>query len=313
MTAHKPFLSYDQQIDKLVSEKNLTISNRQYAVDTLKQLSYYTLISGYKELFKNPTTKKYKDGTTFEEIVALYGFDKSLRELLLKYLLVFEIKMKSLLSYYFTEHFGENQSQYLSITNYSPDPSKARDITYLVSILEGLALRSNDYGFITYHRNKYGNVPLWVLIRVLTFGNISHFYDCLTHALQSKISKDFESVKEKELCQYLRALTKFRNACAHNDRLFSYRIKDDIPDTPLHKKLGIQMKGSQYLQGKKDLFSVVVALRYLLPKSEFYEFKRKLSLVIERFMNSTVHVTQNELLVQMGFPSNWKKVSAYKI
>ena len=53
----------------------------------LKQTSYYSLISGYKDIFKNPTTKKYKDGTRFEDIVELYYFDELLRQLFLRYLI----------------------------------------------------------------------------------------------------------------------------------------------------------------------------------------------------------------------------------
>ena len=58
----KDFLNYDQQIEKLKSEKNLLIDNVAYAKEILKQTSYYSLIGGYKDIFKNPTTKKYKDG-----------------------------------------------------------------------------------------------------------------------------------------------------------------------------------------------------------------------------------------------------------
>ena len=53
----KIFLNYDQQIEKLKNEKNLLIDNEAYAKDILKQTSYYSLIGGYKDIFKNPTTK----------------------------------------------------------------------------------------------------------------------------------------------------------------------------------------------------------------------------------------------------------------
>lgn len=82
----KIFLSYDQQIEKLKNEKNLQIDDEAYAKEILRQTSYYSLIGGYKDIFKNPTTKKYKDGTKFEDIVELYYFDESLRQLFLKYL-----------------------------------------------------------------------------------------------------------------------------------------------------------------------------------------------------------------------------------
>ena len=86
----KIFLSYDQQIEKLKNEKNLQIDDEAYAKEILRQTSYYSLIEGYKDIFKNPTTKKYKDGTRFEDIVELYYFDESLRQLLLRYLIKVE-------------------------------------------------------------------------------------------------------------------------------------------------------------------------------------------------------------------------------
>lgn len=81
----KIFLSYEQQIEKLKNEKNLRIDDEVYAKEILRQTSYYSLIGGYKDIFKNPTTKKYKDGTKFEDIVELYYFDEALRQYLKKH------------------------------------------------------------------------------------------------------------------------------------------------------------------------------------------------------------------------------------
>mgnify|MGYP004592031559 CR=1 FL=1 len=75
----------------------------------LKQTSYYSLISGYKDIFKNPTTKKYKDGTRFEDIVELYYFDELLRQLFLRYL----IKVYPLLDGMSAEEIEEMISYYV--------------------------------------------------------------------------------------------------------------------------------------------------------------------------------------------------------
>ena len=99
-------MSYDQQIEKLKNEKNLQIDDEAYAKEILRQTSYYSLIGGYKDIFKNPTTKKYKDGTRFEDIVELYYFDESLRQLPLRYLIKVENEIKSQVSYYFTVYDG---------------------------------------------------------------------------------------------------------------------------------------------------------------------------------------------------------------
>ena len=50
----KIFLTYDQQIEKLKNEKNLQIDDTEYAKKILRQTSYYSLIGGYKDIFKNP-------------------------------------------------------------------------------------------------------------------------------------------------------------------------------------------------------------------------------------------------------------------
>ena len=104
----KTFASFEQQIQHL-EDKVIIISDRAYAEAMLKQIGYFPLIGGYKHLFRVPFTKTYKIGTTFEEIVALYEFDSDLRDLFFKYLLQIERNLRSLMSYYFTEKYGESQ------------------------------------------------------------------------------------------------------------------------------------------------------------------------------------------------------------
>ena len=43
------FLTYDEQLDKLQTEKELSIPDLSYAKNILQQISYYSLIDGYKE------------------------------------------------------------------------------------------------------------------------------------------------------------------------------------------------------------------------------------------------------------------------
>ena len=115
----KPFLTYAEQIVVLEKEKLLIVSDHVYAERMLQQVGYFALVGGYKLPFKNPTTRKYRDGTTFNDIVALYKFDGNLRELFLKYILKIERNIRSLLSYYFTEKFGEKQECYLNKANFT--------------------------------------------------------------------------------------------------------------------------------------------------------------------------------------------------
>ena len=149
------FLTYEQQIDKLINEKNLMIDDKEYAISTLKDIGYFALVGGYKDLFKNPTTKKYKDGTKFEDIVALYKFDENLRELFLKYILKIERHLRSVISYYFCEKYGENQSFYLDKNNYASYSTYEMAVDTLVEKLDKLANENIDYKYINHHRKNY--------------------------------------------------------------------------------------------------------------------------------------------------------------
>lgn len=308
----KPFLSFEAQIHYLETDKNLRIPDHEYAKTMLKRIGYFSLIGGYKLPFKNPTTQKYQDGTRFEDIVALYHFDENLRELFLKYILKIERHIRALLSYHFTEKYGEQQSEYLNPANYAMSRKNADGINRLVSALGKLANHNSDYPYINHQRQAYGNVPLWVLFNGVTFGSLSKFYGFTTQDIQSKVAKNFDKVNQKQLEQYLSVITKYRNVCAHGERLFSYQTRNDIPGTALHAKLGIPKNGSQYIMGKHDLFAVVITFRYLLPSEDFTRFKASLTSVIQHYLRSPGAMSDIDLYRYMGFPSNWKKLTAYK-
>lgn len=150
----------------------------------------------------------------------------------------------------------------------------------------------------------YGNVPLWVLVSGITLGTLSKFYSFTTQDIKVKVSKNFEKVNEKQLEQYLSVITKSRNVCAHNERLYSYTTKNGIPNTALHQKLEIQKIGSQYICGKHDLFALVIAFRYLLPNSDFKKFKASLSRIIKHYLATSGALSEADLYQYMGFHNN---------
>ena len=179
-------------------------------------------MGGYKHLFRISNTKKYKAGTSFEEIVSLYKFDAELRELFFKYLLQIERQMRSLMSYYFTEMYGAEQKQYLDANNYNHTKRNHATIVKLIATLKR-ATTTTDYTYINYYRKTYGEIPLWVLANVLTFGNLSKMFRVFPQSLKSKVSKNFEPLNQHQMEQFLSVLTKYRNVCAHGERLFTYR------------------------------------------------------------------------------------------
>lgn len=81
------FMDYKAQIQHL-KNKNLIIEDDNFAIHILSKISYYGLINGYKEVFKDSTTNRYISDTTFDDIYQVYLFDADLREVFLKYILI---------------------------------------------------------------------------------------------------------------------------------------------------------------------------------------------------------------------------------
>lgn len=308
----KQFFTYEQQLNKLKNEKHLTISNSAYAKEVLEKLGYYSLIGGYKNLFKHPASGKYIYGVTFEEIVSLYYFDEELRTLFLKYILHVERHIKSMMSYYFCEKYGDNQCAYLDKNNYNLSKRNASEIERLVKALNKTVSLPNNYAYITHHAKVYGNVPLWVAMNALTFGQVSKMYQYAHTDIRTKIAKRFGGISEKQLHQLITIVARCRNVCAHGERLYSFRIRETIPNMPLHKKLSIPQKNGQYTGGKNDLFAVMLALRYLIDNEDFKKFKRNLLYIINNVLKKCPHLSKEQLLNAMGFPEDWDKILRYK-
>lgn len=305
------FRTYDQQIDILKNQKGLIISDETITKESLINIGYFSLIGGYKYPFKNPMTRKYIN-TTFEDIYALYKFDRELRELTFKYLCEVEMKIRQVISYCFCQHHGDSRTHYISTASYRSEPKYARDIAVLTNILSKIAIRDTDHSYLVHQRNAHQNVPLWVAVNALTFGQISKMYSLLPFSLQSAVAQEYPHVNEKELEQFLRCLTFYRNVCAHNECLYCFSSRRDIPDTNLHRKLNIPKTGTQYTQGKRDYFALVIAFRYLLSDDSFKKFKKSLVSLIRTYQKESSRLTQQQLYDKLGFPSNWMKLTQYK-
>ena len=160
----KPFITYTAQVEKLKNEKNLVITDDDFAVESLQNISYYALIGGYKHPFIDIHTRKYINEACFEDIVVLYEFDEELRGIFFKYLCRVERKMRSSISYHFCKKHGERQEEYLNSNNYGNIPKNKNGITKLIKMLDMMANKNKDHEYLVYQRNKYHNIPLWVIM-----------------------------------------------------------------------------------------------------------------------------------------------------
>lgn len=172
-------------------------------------------------------------------------------------------------------------------------------------ISEQLNEKSNC-SYIQHYIKKYQSVPFWILINVLTIGQVSKLYAGQKGRVKIQVCKDFGTVRVNEVERMLSIMTKFRNVCAHNDRLFDFRTQDALLDMSIHKRLQIPRKAGRYCFGKEDLFAQVIILKIFLQEEDFALFYTELKQCFGK------HPIYETVLYKMGFPENWKKIAVEK-
>lgn len=159
---------------------------------------------------------------------------------------------------------------------------------------------------IVHYIDNYKNIPLWVLVRILSFGKISKFYSLMKQKEQNAISRKY-NLKIAEFKIYLQNLTIIRNICAHDEKLYDIRVRSRIFPTDYHKQLKIQ-RNNKYQYATRDLFSIVIILKMLLDKERFKDFYSNLILDVEKLESKISSISIDKILYKMGFPKNFKEL-----
>ncbi len=304
----KDFKTYEEQIAHL-KEKNLTIEDEEKVISILKKYSYFNIVNGYKHPFKNKNCN-YKNNTSFNDLLLLYSFDEQLRNILMKYILIVELHMKSLLSYEFCNAYGAKQDAYLNCTNYEYSvPNMQNKVNAFIQKLNDILNNTKDMPPYLKHQLRHDNIPLWAIIKVLTIGNISKMYSIQKFEIQSKISHEFPEIREDDLAQMLDITTRFRNVCAHNERLFDFvYYKSPLPQNRVSTYFFKENRSR-----KSNLFSMFTILKYLLSEDEFSKLIDEFTSIYESLFEQTHQIQKKQLLKLMGFPQNWHEIKDLKL
>ncbi len=304
----KTFKTIDEQIDILKS-RNIIIDDYSKAYDLLSKNNYYYLINGYKDLFIDNTSKeeKYITGTKIEEMYALYEFDKDIKINFLKYLLLIENEIDTYIAYEFSKSYGHKN--YLIPANFCNSNSKQFLIEKFIKDinLEIDYQYKNSNEMIIHYLDNYKYIPLWVLVRILSFGKISKFYSLMKPKEQNTISRKY-NLRISEFRIILHNLTLIRNICAHDEKLYDIKMKNRISSTIYHKKLKIENKNGNYQYATRDLFSIIIALKLLLEKDQFNRFYSEIIKSIEKLKKELYAIQIDKVMYKMGFPKSYKKL-----
>ena len=303
----KIFKTLDEQIQILVG-KGLVIDDIIYAKDIVLRENYFFLM-GYRHLFldqENP--KHFKKGTLFKELYSLFYFDRQLRNIMFKNILIIENNCKSIFSYTLSQKYGYKENDYLRPSNYNQAPEKQRQVNDLLKKMKRqIRVNGGQHEATKHYINNYGYIPLWIVVKVLSFGITSELYTIMKLSDQREIAKEF-NIDNESLAVFLPILSNYRNLCAHEDILFEHRTQKFIPDNKYHERLNIPSINGEYIYGKGDLFSVVIIFKYMLSKDDFRMFINEVSYELDKLAGRLEVISIDQVYDRMGFPVNYKSL-----
>ncbi len=304
----KTFKTLKEQIE-LLRDKGLIIDDVDYVEEVLLRENYFFLM-GYRHLFlKNDGSRKFIPGTNFRELHAMFNFDRQLRNILFKNILIVENNLKSILAYVMSKNHGFKEQNYLNADNFVKDYSKSRQINDLLRKMKRqINVNGKQHAATSHYITNYGYIPLWVVVKVLSFGIVGELYSILQKEDQEEIA-DIYGVSISNLVDYLPILANYRNLCAHEDMCYNNRTHKKIAHTKYHDILNIERDDDgNYIYGENDLFAIVIIMKQILKKDDFTLMMNEISYELDILDGKIDTIEINSILDAMGFPLNYKEI-----
>ena len=315
MKSIKPYKTIEEQINILKARK-MQFPDEKLARKVLSFENYYYVVNGYKGPFINSTVPddSYKPNVTFNELVALYSFDRKLREFLLIDLLRIEHVVKAQIIITFSKYHGQDHTSYLRPESFNVNGFEnfKRANALIFDILNLINKQKDRHGAIRHYINKYGFVPLWVLSKVMTFGKLNSFYACMLANEKEEVANSFylSAADFKSMIDYI---ADFRNKCAHGERIYCHsrdqRRPRPIPDTSYHAALGIPRNRKGYKYGKDDILALLIAMKYFVHPDRFSSLIYHIDFALNEKLSKRLHsIPCADIQNIMGLVGNWKDI-----
>ena len=301
----KEFKTLDEQLG-IFKSKGLTINDEEEARNILLKENYF-FINGYRRvLMVSSKEKKFVKGATFDELYSIFMFDREFRNILFKNLLIVENNIKSIISYKLSVKYGYKEKNYLKESNFTTDNKDKRRVSDVINKMKRqIRVNSQNHSATLHYVTHYGYSPLWVLVKVLSFGLINELYGILKPEDQKEIA-DLYNVEMEDMEVYLSLLANYRNLCAHEDIVFDHRTQKYISNTKYHNELKIkQDEFGEYIKGKNDIFALIIILKQMLTKDEFMHMMDEINLKLQDLTWQIKSVKINKIYDTLGFPENY--------
>ena len=259
----KPFKTIDEQI-ALLKERGLIVVDEDFAKRVLSEINYYRL-EGYWFSFYDTTKPSHTffNGTEFKTIYRHYCFDQKLRTSVFHAISSIEIALKTQFAY----ELGRVYGPFPFVKENFRFKFESDWIESYNKLLKDMKNNSKEL-FVKHHLETYKEklLPIWGMVEIMSFGEISTWFDKqLSDNIKKKISNRF-SVQMNVFTSWIRCISLVRNICAHHARLWNkiLPIKIMIPSKMIKNQYqDLFMLADEY-QSEKRIYNVLLTIQYLL-------------------------------------------------
>lgn len=292
---NQPSLTVDQQLELLLS-KGLVVQNKEFALSWLSNVSYFRLKT-YSYFLKDYKTDNgnFIKGTTFDEIISLYIFDRRLKLIIFDAIEAIEVALRTRISNTMSLKYGPHW--YLDSNHFTDDTRKFDHSKFIIGIKK--YCENPEEIFIASYMRFYNSPklpPSWMIMEILSFGKISLLFEHLTaREEKNKICSEL-GLPNNVLPSWLHTFTYLRNLTAHHTKILNrtFTIK---PILPTRKKLRFLAEADDINNSK--VYCSLCCIAFLLNKlHETTFFKINLLQLISEYPKID--------LEKLGFTQNWK-------
>jgi len=300
----KPWLSHADLIQQMI-DRGLIMSDPSAAAQYLAHVNYYRL-SGYCLAFEIPNQRhSFTFGTTFEQLRAAYDFDFAIRDLVSEALEVLEIDIRTTVAH----HFGETYKAF-GHTNpanfYRPQPVSGKDSRLTFDHAAWIKrLRDNVYHskepFVEHFRQRYiqatnGDLPIWALSEIMSFGSVSRMIDGMISTDQGTIASRYK-LQKRNLVSWVHHLSVARNICAHHGKLW-----DRLWTSPAEIPVGNAWRPPNLMNNQRITMTLLILYHMLKQIPDAADWAADWQV---RLRKTLVFLPESAVTPRLGFTEGW--------
>jgi abortive infection bacteriophage resistance protein len=279
-----------------LKQRGLAIRDDNEAAHFLSNISYYRLEGYWWPMQADKVNHTFKPNSRFDDVIALYNFDRELRLLIFDVIERIEIGFRTKVIYHLSH--GVDPWWFENPGNFK----NAVDHTNSLILIDRELQQSREV-FIKQHYIRYHTdtrrPPSWKTFEVVSFGTLSKLYSNLVVTIKAKddIASELNLVNHTYLPSWLQAIAQIRNICAHHGRLWN----KNLPGRPklLSKPPAPWLTNVPPATDHYMLYIHVCCMKYLLDViSPGHHFTPKLAALFVKYPNVDLNA--------LGFPATWQ-------